>query len=540
MPARNKNIDFTALALAAILILAAAIRFLYLAQIQSDPLPGTTIKNEVFDQYRFMEPAKEFLKGNWLGSRIPGYSLAYAYLIAFLYSFLPRDTNTIFVFQILLGLLSVYVFYRAGSLLFKNKKIGLIAAFIAAFYSPFIFQECDIERGAIVAFANLSGFYFLLLALRKYKVRYFFLAGLMIGISTAMRGNALIPFIAAYLLFAVKKSFKPKMASIAVFLLAVTTVTAPLAIRNKIVGNTFLIETQGIDNFWVGNTPDSPGVGFWPLPSRSELTRECGNSFMKTLKIFTREIKKYPRAYLSLYGRKITMYFNGYEVPSNLNYDQFKENHSALRSGFLTFSVICPLALLGAALVRRKYSFAGLLYLFLCVLSVSNILFHIQGRYRIPAIPFFIIFASYALYWCINSFRKRRFRPLCGAAIAIVLLSFFTRPNDAIIRYSVGARVRAMDYSNAAIAYFDKAIEAETPEGRRQLLQKVAENFRKAIKVQPDYVNNYLSLGSAYYHLGQYSDAEETFSQALKLDPENAEAKDFLFKIGLKRIGLNE
>lgn len=360
MSTQNKNSHFTTIALIAILILAAALRFLYLAQIQSNPLPELVTRIEVFDQYRFMEPAKEFLKGNWLGSQAPGhYPLAYSYLIAFLYSIFPQNINTLFVFQILLGLLAVYIFYRTAALFFYNKNIGLIAAFIAAFYSPFLFQECNMERGVIIAYTNLFGFYFLVKALHKYKVGYFFLAGLMIGVSTVMRGNVLPPFIVAYLLFAVKKSYKFKIISIAVFLIGVIVVTSPLSIRNKIVGNTFFIEHQWIENFWVGNTYDSPGVDFWQLPSRVELTKESKNSVIRTFEILIREIKKYPRAYMGLYGRKTKMFFNGHEVPANLSYDLFKENHSALKLSFLTFSIICPLALLGTVMVGRKYSYGA-------------------------------------------------------------------------------------------------------------------------------------------------------------------------------------
>jgi 4-amino-4-deoxy-L-arabinose transferase-like glycosyltransferase len=250
----NRNNHFTQIVLVAILILATALRLVYLLQIQSNPLPEIVTKVEAFDQYRFMEPAKEFLKGNWLGFQVlVGSTIAYSYLIAFLYTFFPQNTNTLFIFQMLLGLLAVYIFYRSASLLFNNKNIGLIAAFIAAFYSPFLFQECNMERGAVIAYTNLLGFYFLLKAIRRHKVRYFFIAGLMIGISTAMRENVLAVFILAYILFVVKERYKFKIASIAAFLVGVVIIVSPFLIRNKIVGNTSSFERTGTEYFWLGN-----------------------------------------------------------------------------------------------------------------------------------------------------------------------------------------------------------------------------------------------------------------------------------------------
>ena len=518
-PQSNKQ---THIVLIAILILAAALRFFYLAQIQNNPLPEYVTTSKVFDQYRFIESAKEFLKGNWLGLQVPPrYSLAYSYLIAFLYTFFPQNINTLFIFQVLLGLVAVYVFYRTGSLLFGNKNVGLIAAFIAALYSPFLFQECNMERGAIIAYANLLGFYFLLKAVRKHKLRYFFFSGLAIGVSTVLRGNILFPFIVAYILFMIKKLYKFKMVSILLFSIGVLLITSPLSIRNKIVGNTFLIEPQTIENFWIGNTYDSPGVGFWASSSRLELTKECKENIVKTFKIFIREIKKHPIAYRDLYWRKIRMFFSGYEIPANLSYDQFKENHSALKLSFITFGIICPLALLGIAVVRKKYATMGLLYIFLCVLSISNILFHIQGRYRIPVIPFLIILAAYAIYWCSSMLLKKDLTKLCIAIIAIVLFSLYIKPKSAFINNPV-LPIRTIDYSNLATAYFEKANDVKTPyDHRDKLLQKAVTNLSKYIKLDPTNIDIYLRLGYIYYRLGQYEAAKEVFNTILLLDPNN-------------------
>ena len=472
-----------------------------------------------------MESTNEFLKGNWLGSQVPPrYSLAYSYLIAFLYTFFPQNINTLFVFQILLGLLAVYVFYRTGSLLFGNKNVGLIAAFIAAFYSPFLFQECNMERGAIIAYANLFGFYFLLKAVRKHKLRYFFFAGLMIGISTVMRGNILFPFIVANILFMTKKLYKFKIVSILIFSVGILLITSPLSIRNKIVGNTFLIEPRTIENFWIGNTYDSPGVGFWASSSRLELTKECQESIIKTFKIFIREIKKHPIAYRDLYWRKIRMFFSPYEIPANLSYEQFRENHSALRLSFLTFAIICPLALLGIAIARKKYATMGSLYIFLCVLSISNILFHVQGRYRIPVIPFFIILAAYAIYWCGSMLLKKDILKLCIAIIAIFLLFLCINPKSAFINSPV-LPIRTIDYSNLATAYFEKASDAKTPANQKdELLQKTTTNLSKYIKLDPNHAEAYENRGSAYASRGNFAQAISDLTKAIEIDPSYAEA----------------
>jgi len=119
---------------------------------------------------------------------------------------------------------------------------------------------------------------------------------------------------------------------------------------------------------------------------RNDFTVEAGGSVSKTFKILFREMKMDPVAYTQLYLRKLTMYLNAYEIPANMNFSLFRENHRPLQWAFLDFGVLIPLALLGLIVCRQSNTFIRLNFLMLLVLSFSAIMFHIQGRYRIPAI----------------------------------------------------------------------------------------------------------------------------------------------------------
>jgi hypothetical protein len=151
----DKNDKLIKTLLISILVLAGIVRLMYLIQLQGNPLPFSVIKWEAFDQYRFMQLVNEFVGGNWLGSQVTRYSPAYSYLIAALYKIFLQSINIVFIFQMLFGVVAVYVFYKAASLLFSNKKVGLIAAFLAAIYSPFIFYEGCTLRASVVAYSNL-------------------------------------------------------------------------------------------------------------------------------------------------------------------------------------------------------------------------------------------------------------------------------------------------------------------------------------------------------------------------------------------------
>ncbi|MBF0504513.1 MAG: glycosyltransferase family 39 protein [Candidatus Omnitrophica bacterium] len=462
----------------AILVFAVIIRILYLVEVHNDVLLHITVRYDVFDECHFIKLAAQIIHGNWFGLTT-GYNICYPYLISLLYLFLPKDITTIFIFQIILGVIAVYVSYKTAVLLFDNKIAGLIAAFIVALYSPFIFNECDIERGAVIAYSNLFCFYLLLKAFKTDKLKYFFYSGLMMGFSLVIRPNILPVFVAPYIFFAVKRSSKAKICSVSAFLLGVVILAAPFAFRNMILGQGFNIEPQGLKSFWDGNAHDSPGIGYAVLKSESELTKESGNDIGKAFVILSREIKKYPEEYMGLYSRKIKMFLCGYEVPSNLNYYLFKERYAVLNAGFFNFAIVCPLALTGIFLARRNIHFIGLFYIFLFVLSFSNILFHIQGRYRLPAVPFFIIMASYTICWLSDRARKREWLLAGCAILAIVGTAFYTRPDYHLIKKYSGGVIRAIDYRNLSHAYFQKSTECGIDNERKDYFLKESEIYLK-------------------------------------------------------------
>lgn len=463
------------------LLLAAVLRFIYLAQIQSNPLPFFIIKWSAFDQHSFMKLVNEFVKGNWLGSEVTRYSPAYSYLMAALFKIFGQNINVVFVFQILLGLVAIYVFYKIAVLLFNNKKVGLLAACIAALYSPLIFYECIMLRAVIIAYSNLLGFYFLLKAIKKDRIKCFFIAGIMIGISMIIRPNILPLFIMPYIFIVIKKTYKQKLFYTLLFILGLIVIISPLTLRNKMLGKNVLISFQGPSAFWVGNTYITPGIGLTADSVREQLSKEAQGSIAKTVKILLREIKRHPQEYRSLYLRKIKMFFNAYEIPANLSYDLFKENHNILKISFFNFGIVCPLAILGIFLTFRRYNYVGLLYLFLSVPSFSTIAFHIQGRYRMPVVPFFIILSAYTIYWFAYTIKEKRFPALGCAFIAFIALSFYTKPDEKIIKKYFGGPVRSIDYRNLTIAYVQKSNEEGLQENEKEeLLKKAADNLDKA------------------------------------------------------------
>ena len=64
--------------------------------------------------------------------------------------------------------------------------------------------------------------------------------------------------------------------------------------------------------------------------------------------------------------------------------------------------------------------------------------------------------------------------------------------------------------------------------GRAGLFKQAAESFEQAVKLNPDYADAYLGLGHAYYDLHQWEQAIENLNNGLSLKPKDKTGTDLL------------
>lgn len=64
--------------------------------------------------------------------------------------------------------------------------------------------------------------------------------------------------------------------------------------------------------------------------------------------------------------------------------------------------------------------------------------------------------------------------------------------------------------------------------GHAGLFKQAADNFEQAVKLNPDYAEAYFSLGHAYYDLEQWGQSIDSLVRGLTLKPEDKEAQDLL------------
>ncbi len=440
-----------------ILCIALALRLFYFVELMDNPMPQFMAQGVDFDQYNFITLAREIREKGWMGESFAGFSPTYGYFLAAIFALFGEHINAVFLIQLLFGVFNVFMFYKTARLIFDSERIGIAAALMACLYAPFIYYEGSILRAGLIPGINLLSFYLLALAEKRKDNRFYSLGGFCVGLSVALRPNLIPCFIVLYFLFLLPRTFRQKSKILTLFIIGFLIAVAPISLRNKAIGHDVGIAKPGPTIFWLGNSYDTAGVGLTRTATQQQLAEESGHDVVKTLQIFIREINKYPEDYAALYWRKFKMFFNDYEIPGNMNFYLFKENSIALRLAFLNFGIVCALGLLGMAVLLKHGKQNSLLFTYIIGLSFFVLIFHIQSRYRMPVMPFFILFAAYGIDFLYQTFSSKKFRVLSIAFVGLAMLTFFTISDNGIIDKYLHGRIGYISYSNWSFAYAGKA-----------------------------------------------------------------------------------
>ncbi|MBU4149148.1 MAG: glycosyltransferase family 39 protein [Candidatus Omnitrophica bacterium] len=545
-----------------VFLAAFLIRVLYILQILKFPLTEYLIRSNVFDQYGFDKAGIFIASGNWFGgNEIFGKEPLYSYFLAVIYKVFGWNHFWVYLIQAMLTSVSVALLYKVTKEIF-NKIAAYIAAFIFAFYAVSIFYDALILRASFLTSINIFLFYLLVRARRGDKPILWLVSGLVLGLSILTRQNILFPFIITFVLVSIRP-FKRALKCVLIFTLGLFFVLTPVLIRNYLVsGNKNLRVSKEVNAFWVGNTHTSSGVDVVWSPEYHRLEGRSGGSVKKMANIFLNEVKNRPQEYLRLYARKIWMFFNGYEAPSNTNYYLYREEFpTVLRLPLFSFQFVCALFIIGIILSVIKRQKAGLAYVFIAVLSGSVMLFHIQSRFRLPAIPFFIMFASYGAYHIFETIKNRNYKNLLVITAILIFLYVILEPDLTYAGFRPKEdRVRFFDRTNLAMSYADSYANEGEPhaldlamrqcdlsikDNRRfatgyrvrgyiQLLKQnyaIAElDYKKAMIYNNRSPFLYNELGCVYYKWGQGAKALIFIKRALSLLPEN---KGFIENLSL-------
>ena len=528
----------------AILLIALALRLIFQWEVRDHPLSRQLFLDPAF----YDGWARSIAAGDWL-SRSQGIFYGnplYPYFLALIYTLFGRSLFIVKVIQSLLGTVTCLMLILIGRRIF-DRTTGLLAGLLAALYAPFIFYEGTITIATVGLFLSVLSALWLVSASPP-GYRSALAGGLSWGLRALARFDATVLAGPGWLLgHPGRSSRRRRIALVLVFAAGVAAVILPVTARNLIVGGRpVAITAHGGETFYGGNNPRATGIyspapgvrpgteyeheDFRRLASRRlgrELTMAESSSYW-----FARAldyIRRHPGQWLRLELSKLRLFCQPREIPDNRNFHYFRRHSRILSLPLATFVLLGPLAALGLTVALRTWRRSLLLYLQVILSTLSVLLFFVSSRYRLPTVPFLILFAAFGLSWSWRTIRARRWVrlvlvwiPVTGLLILAgrqaaglgeghflsrqetlgVALIREGRVDEGIERLE---RVRELDPDrittrfNLGVAYLE---EKDRP-------RLAAREFRHLIGIDEGYPRAHYMLAQAYYAIGSFEKALE-------------------------------
>ncbi len=477
-----------AVAAAVIFVAALVPRILYVRDIDAAGL-GSFLR---LDPLYYHEWGRRIAAGDWLGTDAFEMSPLYPYALGALYALFGEGLTLPRMLQGILGAATCSATYLLGRRLF-GWWAGLIAGALLAFYGPAIYYDGQINKTTL-ALALSVGFAWLLAVSGGRRRAWIAAGGACLGLAALVHENVnvALPFLLAWLLAPREgERWRSRLPGALCLVTGWAAAVLPVTIRNVAVsGEWVLITSAGGENFYTGNNPGASGR-YSPPPFvrpdpffehedfRTEAARRLGRPVTRreSSQFWWREglrfIADRPGAFLWLLWDKLAVFMNAFERPDNFSYANFRLFSPTLSLPWAGFALVAPLATVGLAASIPRWRDLVPLYAGLGAYLISALVFFTQSRYRMPAIPFFAIFAGHGAATLAALAKERRARDaaLC-AALAAGCFLFVTRDpgnapgfdaqNDAIVGELY---LHAGRYDEAA-ASFRKGIAAMEPAAR--------------------------------------------------------------------------
>lgn len=376
---------------------------------------------------------------------------AYPLLVAFFYHlFGLGGAWLVFIFQIILDLITIYLVYLIGRQISPSSMVAPVAAFLYATSFPTALYSSLLLTEIPFTFFIALTVWLLIRAFGQPQKSFWFLgaSGLTLGIATLIRPiSQYLPIVIVVFWLAVavyqRKISWRVIGGVALFLFIFIIVISPWLIRNKnLYGYYELSAIQGhaLSDYNVTYLKSRiEGIPFDSSDScyKRELrlhgnpfaaSRNCrGEAINYILKNLHYYIPLHLKGTLNIFlgvGRADILYLLGKEIPGrdfmegNLATRIIEELKNSKNQYFLVpflglrqlleylFLLIGITALLAKKDARDKKIYAILLILFIgyLVLMPGPVGY---SRFRIPVVPLYLIFSAYGLMFVINRFRHR-------------------------------------------------------------------------------------------------------------------------------------
>lgn len=529
----------------------------------------------LIDAYEHHTVASEIANGEWLWKQPLFKAPGYLYWLGTVYALFGTNTHFAILLQMLLGAYSCVMIFVVGRRTL-SAGAGIVGSLLYAFYGAAIHHETYLEIVNIEIPICLTGLWLILVAAKRQRLWLWGLCGLLLGVSVATRPTAMlfVPFVLGWIVWSSKR-IKPAAGASAALLFGLVCVVSPITLRNVLVcREPILISANGGINFYIGNNADfdrtvsaQPGYE-WHRMMREPIRLNRVKSMSDSSAYFYGKsfdyIRSHPIGWLGLVGRKAVMFFSGYELCRNYDYDALRGDSLILRWPVVGFSFVMPLAGIGLILLAYRKQISGelvLLLFFALSIWITNVLFFVDSRYRLPAVTVFCLLAGSLLPAAHRSWESGNRRFVLGWGLLAILLGggMWLDPGDARAlgnwpgRYyeariahslskkyaSNGDQQRAAEQVESALKGYQLALQCDeavvdAANNLAGLLisqrryPEAKEACQVGLAVDGAYLELLANLGVAEYHLGSYRESVRAFREALKDNPRKMRVRYFL------------
>lgn len=543
--------------------LALLVRALHLLQMQ-----GSLVFETIMGDSRSYDAwARQIAAGDWLGSGVFYQAPLYPYFLALVYRWIGSDALVVRCLQAVIGAGSCVLLAGAGSR-FLSKPVGVSAGLLLAVCAPAIFADTTLQKSVLDLFLTCLCLWILGGIVRSGSARGCVGLGFSVGALALSRENALLLAFALLpwlLLRQVPPGTRRAIAPV-LFLIGISLALLPVALRNWSVGGELHLTTSQFGpNFFIGNNPRADGTYASLLPARGDpsFERQDATDLAEAalarrltpgevsdfyFRLALRYIVSQPRAWLRLEARKLSLAFNAVEVVDTEDLYTHAEASVVLRLASRLFhvGVLAPLALLGVWISwpeRRRLLPLGLLFV---AYTASLLAFYVVGRYRVPLLPFLVLFAAAAIVHLPGFLRTRRQPQLVACAIAFAAALLFCNwpivDEDrmrSVTHYNLGNELHAAGRPDAAIDQYREAIRLDEDNAfanhnlgaalaGRGDLAGARRHYERALQIAPSHLETRFNLARTLWETGDLPGAIENYARGLRIDPKRPDAYEEL------------
>jgi tetratricopeptide (TPR) repeat protein len=260
-----------------------------------------------------------------------------------------------------------------------------------------------------------------------------------------------------------------------------------------------------------------------------------------------------PGQAFKLLTKKLYLFWSRLEISNNQDIYFYRRYSSLIRILPLGFWFIGPLGLIGMVLSllfrsggkktrsrnmleKRKEAWLPVLFVFSYMITV--VMFFVPARFRLPAVPFLIIFSSFALVWISRRVLKKDFHSAMVFLALLIPCLLLTDTNayhlgasgvtTAQAHFALGNVYLKDGQLDAALAQFDTVLALDPAAAQAHLnrglvlfrkgdYQQAEQEYLTELRLYPDEDKAYNNLAALYIEQGRHAEGQEMAKKAVAI-----------------------